>query len=73
MKTNKSQHLALVALVIVFVLISSTSYAQFDFDDIDFDDGGGISDETVAPITGLIALGLAVGGYLGIRQIRKQD
>jgi len=27
----------------------------------------------VASISGLIALGLAVGGYLGIRQTRKQD
>ena len=68
MKINKSQYLAL-ALVIAFVLISATSYAQFG--DIEFPDD--VDDEEAAPISGLIALGLAVGGYLGIRQIRKQD
>jgi hypothetical protein len=70
MKINKSQYLAL-ALVIAFVLISATSYAQFP-GDVGFpaDD---VDDEEAAPISGLIALGLVVGGYLGIRQIRKQD
>jgi hypothetical protein len=68
MRINKSQYLALV-LVIVFVLISASSYAQFG--DIGFPDD--VDDEPVAPISGLIALGLAVGGYLGIRQTRKQD
>jgi len=70
MKIKKSQYLALV-LVIAFVLISATSYAQVDLPDIIFTDN--TNDEPVAPISGLIALGLAVGGYLGIRQTRKQD
>ena len=69
MKINKSQYLVLV-LVMVFILMSASSYAQMG--DIGFDDDAG-GDEAVAPISGLIALGLAVGGYLGIRQIRKQD
>ncbi|GAA0752196.1 hypothetical protein [Psychroflexus lacisalsi] len=68
MKINKSQYLALV-LVIAFILISATSYAQFG--DIGFPDD--VDDEPAAPISGLIALGLAVGGCLGIRQTRKQD
>jgi len=67
-KINKSGYLALV-LVIVFVLISASSYAQFG--DVGFPDD--VDDEPVASISGLIALGLAVGGYLGIRQTRKQD
>jgi hypothetical protein len=69
MKINKSQYLALV-LVIAFVLISASSYAQFP-GDVGFPDD--TNDEAAAPISGLIALGLVVGGYLGIRQIRKQD
>jgi hypothetical protein len=68
MKINKSQYLALV-LAIAFILISATSYAQFG--DIGFPDD--VDDEPAAPISGLIALGLAVGGCLGIRQTRKQD
>jgi hypothetical protein len=68
MKINKSQYLAL-ALVIAFVFISATSYAQ-QLGDIGFEDDGG-GDEPILPINGLIALGLAVGGYLGIRQTRK--
>jgi|GEM_PF-894547 len=75
MKINKSQYLALV-LVIAFILISATSYAQlgdvgFPLGDVGFPDD--VNDEPVASISGLIALGLAVGGYLGIRQTRKQD
>jgi hypothetical protein len=69
MKINKSQYLALV-LVIAFVLISASSYAQFP-GDVGFRDD--TNDESVASISGLIALGLAVGGYLGIRQTRKKD
>ena len=68
MKINKSQYIALV-LVLAFILISATSYAQLG--DIGFPDD--VDDEPVASISGLIALGLAVGGYLGIRQTRKQD
>jgi hypothetical protein len=69
MKINKSQYLVLV-LVMVFILMSATSYAQMG--DIGFEDDGG-GDEAVVPISGLITLGLAVGGFLGIRQIKKQD
>ena len=68
MKINKSQYIALV-LVLAFILISATSYAQLG--DVGFPDD--VDDEPVASISGLIALGLAVGGYLGIRQMRKQD
>lgn len=68
MKINKSQYLVPV-LIMVFILISATSYAQMG--DIGFDDDAG-GDETVAPISGLIALGLAVGGYLGIRKIKNK-
>jgi hypothetical protein len=67
MKINKSQYLVLV-LVMVFILMSASSYAQMG--DIGFEDDGG-GDEPILPINGLIALGLAVGGYLGIRQTRK--
>ena len=66
MKKNKKQYLSL-ALVIVFVLISASSYAQFG--DVGFPDD--VGDEAAAPISGLISLGLLVGGYLGIRQTRK--
>ncbi|TXE19468.1 hypothetical protein ES731_07635 [Psychroflexus gondwanensis] len=67
MKINKSQYMTL-ALVLAFIIIStSSSYAQIPI----FDDD--VNDEPVASISGLIALGLAVGGYLGIRQTRKQD
>lgn len=69
MKTNKKQYLAL-ALVIVFVLISAASYAQFP-PGVGFPDD--VGDEAESPISGLISLGLLVGGYLGIRQARKQD
>jgi len=72
MKKNKKQYLSL-ALVIAFVLISATSYAQFG--DSGFPSGMGfpddVGDEAAAPISGLISLGLLVGGYLGIRQTRK--
>lgn len=71
MKTNKTQYLALV-LVMVFILMSASSYAQGP-KDIGFGDDDDTNDETTVPISGLIVLGLAVGGYLGIRQIRKQD
>jgi hypothetical protein len=48
--------------------VSSTSYGQ-GLGDIGFTDD--VDDEPVAPINGLIALGLAVGGYLGIKKVRK--
>jgi hypothetical protein len=68
MKISNSQYMTL-ALVLLFIIISTaSSYSQQI--PIFADDVG---DEAVAPISGLIALGLAVGGYLGIRQIRKQD
>jgi hypothetical protein len=75
MKINKSQYLAL-ALVIAFVLTSATSYAQLEVEDImksmgDTDFEGDVGDEPDASISSLIALGLAVGGFLGIRQTRK--
>jgi hypothetical protein len=71
MKTNKTQYLALV-LVMVFILMSASSYAQGP-KDIGFGGDDDTNDEPTLPISGLIVLGLAVGGYLGIRQIRKQD
>ena len=68
MKLSKSNYIVLGVLVIL-LLISTTSFGQglgdIGFDD-DVDDSG-----TAAPINGLIALGLAIGGYLGIKKVRK--
>nr|WP_245539793.1 hypothetical protein [Psychroflexus tropicus] len=47
------------------LLLSTEASAQLPV----FDDD--VGDEPVAPINGLIAMGLAVGGYLGIRKINK--
>ncbi|MBZ9777582.1 hypothetical protein LB452_01480 [Psychroflexus sp. CAK8W] len=64
MKLQNSHYITLV-IIIALLLISSQSYAQLPI----FEDD--VRDEPVAPINGLIALGLAVGGYLGIKKVRK--
>ena len=64
MKLNKSHYLLLGTLVIM-LLLSTEAFAQLPVF------GDDTNDEPVAPINGLIALGLAVGGYLGIRKIKE--
>jgi hypothetical protein len=65
MKIQNSHYITLI-LVLLLIFISVEAQAQglpiFD-DDVD--------DEPVAPINGLIALGFAVGGYLGIRKVKE--
>ncbi|MBZ9779695.1 hypothetical protein LB452_12250 [Psychroflexus sp. CAK8W] len=71
MKFNFSRFIALVS-VIILLLTPKLNYAQFG--DIGFEDTGGtdVDDSgAAAPINGLIAVGLVVGGYLGIRTLRK--
>ncbi|MBZ9652524.1 hypothetical protein [Psychroflexus montanilacus] len=66
MKLHTTTHYIIIGIILVIVLISTEASAQglppFDDD---------VGDEPVAPINGLIALGLAVGGYLGIRKVKK--
>ncbi|WP_019039731.1 hypothetical protein [Psychroflexus tropicus] len=64
MKLQKS-HYILLGLLLIMLLLSTEASAQLPV----FDDD--VGDEPVAPINGLIAMGLAVGGYLGIRKINK--
>ena len=66
MKSKKSIYVILL-LVIVLMLIPNDSIGQLGpgF-------GDNVDDENQqAPISGLIAVGLMVGAYLGIRQTRK--
>ncbi|MFO7744263.1 MAG: hypothetical protein R6V36_02640 [Psychroflexus sp.] len=63
----QNSHYIIIGIVVVIVLISTEASAQ-GFPPL-FDDD--VVDEPVAPIDGLIALGLAVGGYLGIKKVRK--
>jgi len=67
MKLKNSHYIALL-IIVALLLVSTTSYGQ-GLGDIGFTDD--TDDEPVAPINGLIALGLAVGGYLGIKKVRK--
>lgn len=67
MKLKNSHYIPLL-IIVALVLVSTTSYGQ-GLGDIGFPDD--VNDEPVAPINGLIALGLAVGGYLGIKKVRK--
>ena len=63
----KNSHYKVILILVLLLLVSTSGYAQLG--DIDFDPG--VDDETPAPINGLIALGLAAGAYLGIRQTKK--
>lgn len=63
----KNSHYKAILILILLLLVTTSGYAQFG--DIDFDPN--VNDETPAPINGLIAIGLAVGGYLGIRKVKK--
>jgi len=67
MKLQNSHYISL-AIIMIILLVSTTSYGQ-GLGDIGFPDD--VDDEPVAPINGLVALGLAVGGYLGIRKVNK--
>jgi hypothetical protein len=67
MKLNKTHYIVLT-IIAVMLLLSTTSYGQ-GLGDIGFPDD--VDDEVAAPINSLIALGLAVGGYLGIRKVKK--
>ena len=67
MKLNKTHYIVLT-IIAVILLTSTISYGQ-GLGDIGFPDD--VDDEVTAPINGLIALGLAVGGYLGIRKVKK--
>lgn len=69
MKLKNSHYISLV-IIVVILLVSTTSYGQ-GLGDVGFPDD--VDDEPVAPINGLIAIGLAVGGYLGIRTIKKDN
>jgi hypothetical protein len=68
MKLKNSHYIALL-IIVALLLVSTTSYGQ-GLGDIGITDDD-VDDESVAPINGLIALGLAVGGYLGIRKVKK--
>jgi len=68
MKLQNSHYISLAAIIMIILLVSTTSYGQ-GLGDIGFPDD--VDDEPVAPINGLVALGLAVGGYLGIRKVNK--
>ncbi|MFD0932465.1 hypothetical protein ACFQ0R_07630 [Psychroflexus salinarum] len=68
MKLQNSHYITLV-IIITLVLVTTTSYGQ-GLGDIGFPED--VDDEIAAPINGLIALGLAVGGYLGIRTTKKR-
>ena len=61
MKFN-NKHTKLILLV-VFMCLALTTYAQIS--------GKTDTNDEAAPINGLIALALAVGGYLGVKKIRK--
>ncbi|WP_019036972.1 hypothetical protein [Psychroflexus tropicus] len=65
MKLQKS-HYILLGLLLIMLLLSTEASAQLP----GFDDD--VGDEPVAPINGLIAIGLAVGGYLGIRKVKNK-
>jgi hypothetical protein len=52
-------------LLIVLLLTLSTIYAQIG------GGGGDVNDEPAAPIDGLIALALAIGGVIGVKKLRK--
>ncbi|MBZ9651617.1 hypothetical protein [Psychroflexus montanilacus] len=67
MKLHTTHYITL-AIVVLLLLVTTSGYAQ-GMGDIGFPDD--VDDEPVAPINGLIALGLAVGGYLGIRKVKK--
>ena len=67
MKFQKTHYISLIIITVV-LLLSTISYGQ-GLGDIGFPDD--VDDEVTAPINGLIALGLAVGGYLGIRKVKK--
>lgn len=64
MKLHKTHYIVL-GMLLVMVLLSTEASAQLP----GFPDD--VEDEPVAPINGLVAIGLAVGGYLGIRKVRK--
>ncbi|MFO7744521.1 MAG: hypothetical protein R6V36_03945 [Psychroflexus sp.] len=68
MKLQNSHYITLV-IIIALLLVTTTSYGQ-GLGDIGFPED--VDDEIAAPINGLIALGLAVGGYLGIRNTKKR-
>jgi len=68
MKFQKTHYIMLI-IIAVILLISTTSYGQ-GLGDIGIPDDN-VDDETPAPINGLIAIGLAVGGYLGISKVKK--
>ena len=68
MKLQNSHYITLV-IIITLLLVTTTSYGQ-GLGDIGFPED--VDDEIAAPINGLIALGLAVGGYLGIRNTKKR-
>ncbi|MFD0931477.1 hypothetical protein ACFQ0R_02580 [Psychroflexus salinarum] len=67
MKLQNSHYITLV-IIITLLLVTTTSHGQ-GLGDIGFPED--VDDEIAAPINGLIALGLAVGGYLGIKKVRK--
>jgi hypothetical protein len=67
MKLNKTHYIVLT-IIAVILLLPTASYGQ-GLGDIGFPDD--VDDEVAAPINGLIALGLAVGGYLGVRKVKK--
>jgi len=69
MKLQNSHYISL-AIIMIILLVSTTSYGQ-GLGDIGFPDD--VDDEPVAPINGLVALGLAVGGYLGIRKVKRKN
>ncbi|WP_019036974.1 hypothetical protein [Psychroflexus tropicus] len=64
MKLQKS-HYILLGLLLILLLVSTEASAQLPV----FDDD--VGDEPVAPINGLIAMGLAVGGYFGYTKLRN--
>ncbi|SDG39986.1 hypothetical protein [Psychroflexus sediminis] len=68
MKLNKS-HFLVPGILIIMLLVSTEAFAQ-QLPPAFGGDGDDVND-LAAPINGLIALGLAVGGYLGVRKLKK--
>lgn len=65
MKMNYFKHVAL--FFVVFLVVGVSAYAQ-----IDLPGGNDPSGPSDAPINTLLALGLAIGGALGIRKTLKK-
>ena len=63
----KQSHYISIGIIVILLFISTEASAQLP----GFDDD--VGDEPVAPINGLIAIGLAVGTYFGLTKLKNDN